>query len=593
MKKLYFFLLLIIGVTSFGQKISARPIVKVTCLTDELMNAALKNTPELKKRMELMNDGINQSIISNKANKAAASMLTIPVVFFVVHNNNALGTGSNINDVQVNSQLDALNTYFNPYNIKFCLATKNGTQTITSINHVNGGNQTNHIASDSGQQQLINIAGGNLSQNNFLRIWIVNSINGSNSGILGYSMFPGGSNVFDGIVMKYDATGDITTCASCNLLPNYNLGKVLVHEVGHYLGLYHTFQGGCAGLNTTTCSTEGDYVCDTPPVQAPNFGCTVVNTCNETNDLPDAINNHMDYTDDTCRNTFTTGQKDRMFAALSNYRSELTSTDNLIYTGTCGSASLLSATFTPSAYQTCYNSSISFTPLSTGTGLTYLWDFGDVASGVSNTSNLQNPLHVYTNTSISNYAITLTISNGVENFTFSTTIFVSNCTLLNNSDSNWRFGNGNGISFNTGVPVTSTISPDFSYRENSACISNTSGQLLFKACGTAVLNDNFTFVNDNLMGSTSSHRGTLIVPNPNPSLPNQYYLFTTNAIEQTPRSGMRYSIVDALNSSMISISPTNLNLPLTVSGNNGYIITSNGGIECGEGSVRGGREGRV
>src|SRR5690606_14144525 len=92
----------------------------------------------------------------------------------------------------------------------------------------------------------------------------------------------------------------------------YNQGDTGTHEVGHYLGLYHPFQGGCGGGDTPPgCETGGDQVCATAAEASPAFGCPAGrNTCGTGG--PDPIYNFMDYTDDSCMDEFTAGQSARM-----------------------------------------------------------------------------------------------------------------------------------------------------------------------------------------------------------------------------------------------------------------------------------------
>eukprot|EP01090_Pellita_catalonica_P022583 TRINITY_DN8832_c0_g1_i1.p1 TRINITY_DN8832_c0_g1~~TRINITY_DN8832_c0_g1_i1.p1 ORF type:complete len:146 (-),score=18.82 TRINITY_DN8832_c0_g1_i1:47-484(-) len=89
-------------------------------------------------------------------------------------------------------------------------------------------------------------------------------------------------------------------------------GDILVHEVGHHLGLEHTFEGGCTNPN--------DFVDDTPAcVGSPGVCSGVVDSCPKMAGNDD-ITNYMDYNSDSCIDHFTTGQRDRMFSQITAYR---------------------------------------------------------------------------------------------------------------------------------------------------------------------------------------------------------------------------------------------------------------------------------
>jgi len=91
----------------------------------------------------------------------------------------------------------------------------------------------------------------------------------------------------------------------------YDEGDTVVHEAGHSLGLYHTFQGGCA--------LDGDNVADTQPEAYPNYKCTQPKSCGKA----DPVHNFMDYPEDTCMSGFTELQKRRVWCVFENYRPEL------------------------------------------------------------------------------------------------------------------------------------------------------------------------------------------------------------------------------------------------------------------------------
>src|SRR5439155_7529998 len=120
-------------------------------------------------------------------------------------------------------------------------------------------------------------------------------------GLLGWAYFPFSApedSYIHGVVIHYGSLPG-------GYLAPYDLGGTLIHESGHYMGLFHTFQGGCV--------EPGDEVEDTPFEASPAFGCPVGrNTCPQPGDDP--IHNFMDYSDDPCLTEFTPGQVARMDA---------------------------------------------------------------------------------------------------------------------------------------------------------------------------------------------------------------------------------------------------------------------------------------
>lgn len=581
MKNLYmFFLVFIVGINSFAQK----QIKLQTCLTDRLMEEAIQKNPEIKKQIDLFDKSLSEK--SSTARNTNSVTITIPVVVYVVHDGQPIGVGSNISDIQVNTQITALNNYFSPYGLKFCLATKagnttnipgTGVQNTPGILHIDNATLADHD-SNTELAALVNTSHSSITRDKYLRIWVVKSIDGPTSGIKGYSMFPNTSSVFDGVVMQYDVFGDEvgSSCPGCTLMPIYNQGKILVHEIGHYLGLYHTFHESCAGMNSSTCNLEGDRVCDTPPVAAPNYACAPgTNSCHEAApDLPDDIHNFMDYGDNVCIYQFTLGQKDRMYNALNLSRSELFSYDNLIYTGICGYQNLISATVTPSTYTPCAGVPVTFQSLAQPNA-TYAWNFSDPASGANNTSALQNPSHTFAASSLP-YNVTLVVTNGTESVMSTTQIFASACNPINNGDSYWYLSRSNALNFNSGTPVFDTTFPTTNYAEIACSVQNNpSGNLLFYTNGQKVWNNQHVqFNSTDLKGSP--HFGTAITV-PNPGNSNQYYIFTNQYGFGDPNNGFRYSMVNTSGSAPIM---SIINQPISATG---YNVSSDGAAVGGTG----------
>jgi hypothetical protein len=222
---------------------------------------------------------------------SATSAITIPVRWHVVRSGTAVSQG-NIPDSWIASQMQVLNNAFAGTGFSFALA---GTDRTTKATWYTGCYNT---GTEKKMKQALAV-----DPANNLNVYSCSP----SGGILGYARFPNNypeSSYMHGVVLLDQSL------PGGNAVP-YHLGDTGTHEVGHYMGLYHTFQGGC--------NAPGDSVADTPYEASPAYGCpTGRNTCPSTGNDP--ITNFMDYTDDACMNTFSANQSDRMHSMTEQYR---------------------------------------------------------------------------------------------------------------------------------------------------------------------------------------------------------------------------------------------------------------------------------
>jgi PKD repeat protein len=383
--------------------VSAQDISTNPCYFDEYTNnqsileaeEIIQNGVEKLKYLKFDNKAVN--------NSANEDVKIIPVVVHVLHT----GGAENISDEQIESQIKIMNEDYGKIEgsngdgagvdtkVRFCLAKidPNGNCTNGIVRIYTS--LTNHRTYERAMLKQLSF----WDNEKYMNIYLVKSISG---GTLGYSSFPGGPPDEDGMVVKSSVFGNIGTASS-------SLGRTASHEIGHWFGLYHTFQNGCGD---DVC-TGGDYVCDTPPQALPSFNCETLNTCsNDVPDLDDQKENYMNYTPDACKNMFTNGQKLRLQSTLENIRTVIWSEENLVATGCdedytapeiCGVVPSF-ATLTP---QICVDGTVAFVDVSLNNPVSWNWTF---EGGTPSSSTLANPEVVYKE--LGSYRVKLVVSNG-------------------------------------------------------------------------------------------------------------------------------------------------------------------------------------
>ncbi|RDV37161.1 PKD domain-containing protein [Bradymonadaceae bacterium TMQ3] len=321
---------------------------------------------------------------------APDEILEIPVVFHVIQRTD--GTGY-ISDALIRSQVDVLNEDFRALpatpgrngvdaRIQFVLASQapDGSATNGINYHTN-----NSWFVDPGYGVTPMKAALAWDPDRYLNIYTNDA-----SGALGYATFPQTSagDGEDGVVLAWNVVGRNAPQAGM-----FNQGRTATHEVGHYLGLFHTFQDGC-GSASSPYST-GDLIADTVAHRGPDYECKVRSSSCGGGTNP--IRNFMNYTPDSCMTGFSEEQVNRMRCSLINFRNELFTTagntpalpPDADFTGNVNG---LTVSFSD-------QSSAGDSPITS-----WLWNFGDGQS-----SNQSSPTHTYA--TAGQYTVTLTVTD--------------------------------------------------------------------------------------------------------------------------------------------------------------------------------------
>ena len=331
------------------------------CITTRLVEQELISNPDYTKGRI---SSINENIDWIKANHSKKITINIPVVIHIIHKNthSNIGVGTNISNAQIEDALKILNedysktnpeypnpprntflNYWGNPNMNFCLASTdpsgNPTNGITRTSTTVGSWDADDNFESNAMKKTVNGGMNGWDPANYLNIWVCNLSNSNGGGMtLGYAYLPGlqSWNAWkDGLVIDFQYFGTIDGASTSSD------GRTATHEIGHYLGLMHTFCEDTDNQGNPICCDNdnnnwGGNVDDTPATKDIYFGSvtssTNNNTCNDlsysnlfTTNVKDMDENYMSYASNSWM--FSIDQVNVMNATLNGYRSSLKNTD--------------------------------------------------------------------------------------------------------------------------------------------------------------------------------------------------------------------------------------------------------------------------
>ena len=336
-------ILFVICTTLISFNILAQDINK--CYTTPLINKEAITNPNylinIQNVLKQNKDWLNSNNLNSK------TTLTIPIVVHIVYRQTHanIGVGTNIPTDQIEDGLRILNEDYSKTNsefpnpprntflnvsgnpdLQFCLATTdpNGNPT-TGITRTATSKTSFDYSSESNDMKRDNTGGiEGWPPSDYLNIWICDIASSGGTTVLGYAYLPGlqSWNAWkDGLVVDFQHFGTNGNSAGSSD------GRTPTHEIGHYLGLNHTF---CESQSGGCCDNDDSNVYDTPATDGIYFGSVNSNTnnnsCNDlqygfSNDLLDMDENFMSYSRDTWM--FSNDQVNEMIATLNGYRQSL------------------------------------------------------------------------------------------------------------------------------------------------------------------------------------------------------------------------------------------------------------------------------